>query len=103
MLFRSETRILTMVPLADSPPHSIALVHLVVRLGKVVAIRAPSSSNPATEAKPSRFDFRQSMGYGRARRATLTDDPSLAARRAIERRIAEVWAPVMIRGPEGVG
>lgn len=98
-----ETRILTMVPLADSPPHSIALVHLVVRLGKVVTMRAPPSSNPATEAKPSRFDFRQSMGYGRARRATLTDDPGLAARRAIERRIAEVWAPVMIRGPEGVG
>ncbi|KFY24447.1 hypothetical protein V491_02159 [Pseudogymnoascus sp. VKM F-3775] len=66
-------------------------------------MRAPAPSTPPTEAKPSRFDFRQSMGYGRARRATLTDDPALAARRNIERRIAEVWAPVMIRGPEGVG
>ena len=99
-----ETRIATMVPLADSPAHSISLIQVVVRLGRVVTLRAPAPpSAAATEAKRSRFDFRQSMGYARRRRSTASDDAALAARRAMERRVAEMWAPVVIRGPEGVG
>lgn len=98
-----ETRMLTLDALSSSPNHSISLVFLMAMLGKVITELAPvprSTVSSIADSKRNRMSFRQSMGYGKSwGSVSITEDPALAKRQAIQRRLAEIFAPVVIRGP----
>lgn len=97
-----ETRTWVLDVLSASPNHSISLVFLMAMLGKVLTELAPVSQSRASssaESKKSRVGFRQSMGYGKSRRSMSIDDPAVMKRQTIQRRFAEIFAAVVIRGP----
>ncbi|MCJ1386037.1 hypothetical protein MMC17_009162 [Xylographa soralifera] len=87
-----EMRLWVLDILSVSPAHSISFTFLVSMLASVVNEIAPLRSLPPTPTTPRSPDTL----LGRAR--GLSQDPTLARRQQINRKYAEVFVDVMIRG-----
>ena len=81
--------------LSASPAHSVSFTFLTFMLASIANELAPLPSMPTTPATPKTPDAL--LGDGRAR--GTGQDPSVARRKAIDRRFAEIFAPVMIKAP----
>ncbi|MCJ1304498.1 hypothetical protein MMC08_007311 [Hypocenomyce scalaris] len=91
LLFSEEERAWILDMLSLSPPHSVSFTFLTFMLARVVNEIAPLKSTlEESEALSTR---------GRAR--TLSQDPAIARRQQVDRKLAAIFAAVMIRAPTG--
>ena len=81
--------------LSASPTHSVTFTFLTFMLASMATELAPVPSMPTTPATPKTPD--PLLGDSRARGMSI--EPAVVRRKAIERRYAEILAPVMIKAP----
>ncbi|MCJ1392529.1 hypothetical protein MMC18_005397 [Xylographa bjoerkii] len=87
-----EMRLWVLDILSVSPAHSISFTFLVSMLASVVNEIAPLRSLPPTPTTPRSPDALLGRSRG------LSQDPTLARRQQIDRKFADIFANVMIRG-----
>jgi len=96
-----EERAWVLDVLSSSPNHNISFVFLTSMLSKIAGElgTVPEwSSRSVTGSTKSSIDLRRSLSF-KGRTAPVSEDPSIIKRHAMNRRYAEIFAPVIIRGP----
>ncbi|MCJ1322401.1 hypothetical protein MMC15_007749 [Xylographa vitiligo] len=88
-----EMRLWVLDILSVSPAHSISFTFLVSMLASVVNEIAPLRSWPPTPSTPRSPDALLGRGRG------PSQDPTLARRQQIDRKYAEIFGDILIRGP----
>ena len=81
--------------LSASPTHSVTFTFLTFMLASMANELAPLPSMPTTPATPRTPDALLGDSWARGR----SQEPAVVRRKAVERRFAEILAPVMIKAP----
>lgn len=92
-----EERTWVLDVLSTAPNHNISLVFLTSMLSKIAGELAPVPRSTSASAKSS-FDLARRSLSIRAKKSPAVQDPAVTTRKALDRRWAEIFAGVVIRG-----